>query len=518
MLNLAPLNAGPVNQGATSNVVALASDLSASATHSGQNIVIHGFTSGLTAQASIDAVLGFNQQMSAGLIANATTDSAMSGQFGLSREIRGFGFVRLVFDTDVSFSANLPGNSAFTGVFADAILSADLTASGTVSFSMQKVQRLYATTLEADATLTAIGIYTTAEMYATLEGVGYANLALVGDDNADVWLSARFLRGTATITESFDAQRVFMPALQANATLQAGLGRFRRMLDNEFFCQARFVTAQPGGILSAAGTMEAAAALAGALSGNFTLKPKMPNFQGNATLDGGANIQRRGVANVAGEATFGIGEPVAIRGYGATLLCDATLGADLSKFTEARLSASLLADGAFVGAAPGVQYAMAATLTAGGAAVSGFVTNPFLSAPAGRIIDVEPKDRELFVEPKDRAIVFFGDDEGYSMETRVKQPAEVVDYDVDMREWFKLLPGDSIASATVEIDQTDDPDDLEAGPGVQPETVLAGSSPKICKVWLGGGRDGVDYKVTVTLTTNGGRVEEVDFIVQVVEQ
>ena len=146
----------------------------------------------------------------------------------------------------------------------------------------------------------------------------------------------------------------------------------------------------------------------------------------------------------------------------------------------------------------------------------------FPPSQAGRFIRVDPKDRDLPVQEKDRVIEFIGDDEVLNMEERVKQPAEVVDYTIDMRRWFASISGDFIpdtaGSVELSVDIEGDAEDLEFGPGSLPNWVPVGDPAHMAKIWIGGGRDGVDYQVTAKVTTDRGRVEKVDFIIRVERQ
>ena len=82
-----------------------------------------------------------------------------------------------------------------------------------------------------------------------------------------------------------------------------------------------------------------------------------------------------------------------------------------------------------------------------------------------------------------------------------KQPVEVLDYDIDCTDW--LVSDDLLASATAVVDTA----------GLTVDSVLV-ASPRI-KVWLSGGTNGATYKVTVTITTDDGRVKQVEFRVRV---
>ena len=99
--------------------------------------------------------------------------------------------------------------------------------------------------------------------------------------------------------------------------------------------------------------------------------------------------------------------------------------------------------------------------------------------------------------------------------TFIKQPAEVVDYDVDFSEYFPS--GDSI-DATGGV-----PNDYEVIVSSVSETtpsLVVGFSKVIeddlvFKQWISGGTNGVTYKVTIRVTSNGGRVKEVEFRIKV---
>jgi hypothetical protein len=102
------------------------------------------------------------------------------------------------------------------------------------------------------------------------------------------------------------------------------------------------------------------------------------------------------------------------------------------------------------------------------------------------------------------------------MSTFNKQPGDVLDYDVDMSAWFADLPGDDIQSVTVTVTS-----DMEAtpalviGPVPHPRTVLFGAEPVSFKVWVGGGTNFTDYKVTCLVSTEQDRVKEVEFFIKV---
>ena len=101
------------------------------------------------------------------------------------------------------------------------------------------------------------------------------------------------------------------------------------------------------------------------------------------------------------------------------------------------------------------------------------------------------------------------------MERFTKQPADVLDYDMDLTEWFETLESDYVASATVQITEGDGA--LVVGPVPHPETTIFGEEKHIIKVWLGGGTDGITYKLRVVASTAQDRVKEIDFKLRIRE-
>lgn len=96
----------------------------------------------------------------------------------------------------------------------------------------------------------------------------------------------------------------------------------------------------------------------------------------------------------------------------------------------------------------------------------------------------------------------------------IKQPAEILDYDIDFSEF--LADGDTLISTgnpavPSPLNVVVTPPGLTLGPTF----VLSGVT---LKQWLSGGTDGVKYKVTVTATSNAGRVKQVEFVVRVKDE
>lgn len=84
-----------------------------------------------------------------------------------------------------------------------------------------------------------------------------------------------------------------------------------------------------------------------------------------------------------------------------------------------------------------------------------------------------------------------------------KSNADVLDYDVSYEEW---LDGDTLTSAVVAV--TPDDSSLAA--------TAVYTNATFVKVWLSGGSLGTVYTVTVTSTTNEGRVKSDSFRLKVV--
>ena len=84
-----------------------------------------------------------------------------------------------------------------------------------------------------------------------------------------------------------------------------------------------------------------------------------------------------------------------------------------------------------------------------------------------------------------------------------KQPVEVQDYDIDFTEYLESL--NDTAQSHVAV----------ADPGV---SIMASSlTSGVVKVFLAGGLDGQQYKVSATITTAGGRVKQGDVMIKVRE-
>lgn len=102
------------------------------------------------------------------------------------------------------------------------------------------------------------------------------------------------------------------------------------------------------------------------------------------------------------------------------------------------------------------------------------------------------------------------------MDVFLKQPRDVLDYDVDMASWFSSIPGDDIQGVAITITGvSEEVPTLVAGAPPHPEYTLIGAEPVRFKMWLSGGTDFEDYIVTCVVTTEQDRTKEVEFKVKV---
>lgn len=90
-----------------------------------------------------------------------------------------------------------------------------------------------------------------------------------------------------------------------------------------------------------------------------------------------------------------------------------------------------------------------------------------------------------------------------ALETWEKQPADEEDFDVSYVAWLAAR-NDTAESVAVTV-----PDGIT----LVASTIVAG----VVKVWLSGGTDKTTYRITVTLTSTGGRVKQAEFDVKVKE-
>lgn len=95
-----------------------------------------------------------------------------------------------------------------------------------------------------------------------------------------------------------------------------------------------------------------------------------------------------------------------------------------------------------------------------------------------------------------------------------KQPAETLDYDIDFSEFLSdndtlVTTGEPPVPSPLSV--TVFPTGLTLGPTIAIQ-------PTVVKQWVSGGVDGQRYKITLTVTSNAGRVKQVEFTVRVKEE
>ena len=86
-----------------------------------------------------------------------------------------------------------------------------------------------------------------------------------------------------------------------------------------------------------------------------------------------------------------------------------------------------------------------------------------------------------------------------------KQPGDRQDFDIDFSEYLTGLSDYGVSHTTT----------VEAGLTLVASSLLF--SGTVVKVFTSGGTDGVTYKITVTLTTYGGRIKQAEIKVKVKE-
>lgn len=94
-----------------------------------------------------------------------------------------------------------------------------------------------------------------------------------------------------------------------------------------------------------------------------------------------------------------------------------------------------------------------------------------------------------------------------ALATYTKQPADVQDYDIDFNTEYLVGLGDTAPGPSGLV--------VAAEPGINIESTTL--SQGRVKVWVSGGATGQRYKITVTVTTSGGRTKQVEILVKVKE-
>lgn len=97
----------------------------------------------------------------------------------------------------------------------------------------------------------------------------------------------------------------------------------------------------------------------------------------------------------------------------------------------------------------------------------------------------------------------------------IKQPSEILDYDVDMSKWFESLKTDYIKSVSISAKALRGDSNITLGSEDNPPFTLIGDVPTSFKIWIAGGIHGMDYQVTSYVITNEGRHKEIEFRIRV---
>lgn len=96
----------------------------------------------------------------------------------------------------------------------------------------------------------------------------------------------------------------------------------------------------------------------------------------------------------------------------------------------------------------------------------------------------------------------------------IKQPAETLDFDIDFSEFLS----DDDTLVTTGDPPVPDPLDVVVSPAGLTLGLTIVRDSKIIKQWVSGGTNGQKYKITITATSNAGRVKQVEFIVRVKDE
>lgn len=91
-----------------------------------------------------------------------------------------------------------------------------------------------------------------------------------------------------------------------------------------------------------------------------------------------------------------------------------------------------------------------------------------------------------------------------------KQPSEHKDYDITYGDWLGGT-GDTLDVIETFVDCLTSPDDVAL------QITLVQNTLNTVKLWVGGGTSGQQYKVTIRVTTSGGRIDESELVFNVKE-
>lgn len=91
------------------------------------------------------------------------------------------------------------------------------------------------------------------------------------------------------------------------------------------------------------------------------------------------------------------------------------------------------------------------------------------------------------------------------LKTFQKQPSEVKDYDIDFSPWLTPM-NDTLDFIGSKVECLDDPSNTTL------EIDSLSITTSKAKLWMSGGTSGLEYKVTLLVSTVGGRHDESELI------
>lgn len=92
-----------------------------------------------------------------------------------------------------------------------------------------------------------------------------------------------------------------------------------------------------------------------------------------------------------------------------------------------------------------------------------------------------------------------------SLAKYIKQPSERKDYDIDYGDWL-AYSGDTIDQVETSVQCLTNSSDTSLVVDQVQNTLT------VTKLWVSGGTDGARYKITIKLTTTGGRIDESELL------
>jgi hypothetical protein len=565
VLNLAPLNALPLNTGGSVRLVTFgAVSVTASATATCElPIAERRFAAAVSGTATHDVTLVRRRGMAGYGTATAIANPppAMAAVRRLDGEGFAFatGFLSLAVTRE--FSADVTATA--TGVLFpfDEVFDAAVSATATVELAeFQRIRTMAATgsagaaatfddTVELDR-----GFWSSVS--ATAESHGEPDITRGGIRYAE--FSARVTAGATAAAPALLVSKRMAANVSASASAAhvGPINRIRRMLAAPVVSQATAALAA-----MVAQVFPQPLAVTGSATASLPWLGKPQRFAANATATAtaaGAKIVRpiaamRGAPALAvatGTATMSRKHAMAGSAFGfanadpmmprlaipfaasvtaiATSEAAANAGDNIARHFSADVQAtaeavseghftirgfaadatvSALAEGSML---RGRGFAASVTATAEGTAE--LRTGLYETEPDYRTVLV-PVQQFVAVVPPQEFVLYVRDD-SRAMDTFTKQPGEKLAYDIDFVEWFAELPSDDIESATAVI--------TSATSGAVTDLtieqpLLIGQPSQRVKIWVEDGIDGATYQITLTVNTEGGRRKEVDFRVRVKE-